>query len=94
MSNSEKVKEKVSGGVPVAAILFILFGIYLLIGSCVSFVTEKWPVFIPAQFDLVALFLKIISERTAAYVGGLLLLLVGILCCWIGVVALFRKYCS
>ncbi|RYG15373.1 MAG: hypothetical protein EOO07_15560 [Chitinophagaceae bacterium] len=91
MSKPEKVKEKASRANPILAISFILFGGYLLVGSYVSFITGKWPVFMPAQFDLITLFFKPISESAAAYIGGLLLLSIGLPCCWFGVVALFRK---
>lgn len=63
-------------------LFFTLFGGYLIVGACMVFWDGAWPIIMPPQFDAIALFLKIFGEKVAAYLGGILLLIIGMGCCW------------
>ena len=67
------------------ALVFVAFGAYLLIGAYVVATSGKWPIFMPAQFDFIGLFL-------GSWVGGVVLFLVGGYCVWLGGVALWRVF--
>jgi hypothetical protein len=63
---------------------FIAFGLYLLAGACAVITTGKWPVFMPGQFDILALVL-------GAWGGAALLMLCGGGCVWHGYKGLWRN---
>jgi hypothetical protein len=69
-------------------LFFTLFGGYLIVGACMAFWNGEWPIIMPLQFDVIALFLKIFGEKVAAYLGVILLLITGVGCCWLGIRAL------
>ncbi len=77
-SKSNKKEDRVWGS------FFMLFGLYLLVGSYVAIMDSKWPIFMPPQLDLIAIFLELFSEQTAAYIGGLIIFFIGLGSLWLG----------
>ena len=51
----------------------------MLLGAYASFVTGKWPIFMPFQLDAVFGLLGIFNEGAGGYLGGSFLLLFGAL---------------
>jgi hypothetical protein len=68
----------------------IMFGLYLVIASYVTIAQGKWPIFMPAQFDLIELLLKIFGEPAALYIAGGLVGILGVACCWGGIAAIVK----
>ncbi|WP_189420216.1 hypothetical protein [Cellvibrio zantedeschiae] len=66
------------------AILLILFGAYFLMGAFVSFSSGKWPIFMPPQFDIIALFFTLVDEKIATYIAGSALFIFGFIFCYSG----------
>ena len=65
---------------PFVALIVIASGVVCLFGAVQSFVTGKWPAYMPPQLDVFALPLSMLSERLGAAVGGVLSAIVGIFC--------------
>lgn len=55
----------------------------MIVGACMAFWNGRWPIIMPPQLDLIAVFLKIFGEKAAAYLGGIFLLVLGGGCCWL-----------
>jgi hypothetical protein len=65
---------------PIAALVCLVFGAVCLFGGVASLTTGKWPAFMPPQLDIIAIPLAVVSDRLASIVGGVLAILVGVLC--------------
>lgn len=73
------------------AIFFIAFGAYLVFGAMAAFVTKKWPVFLPPQLDAVGFLLGASGSPFGVYAGGSIVGALGLLCCWLGGMSLWRR---
>ena len=73
------------------AVFFIAFGAYLVFGAVATFATEKWPVFLPPQFDAVGFLLGASGSPFGVYAGGSIVGALGLLCCWLGATSLWRR---
>ena len=72
------------------AFLFIAFGAYLLCGAYSAFANAKWPIFMPPQLDVFGFLFRIFGEPAGAYLGGALLVVLGVACCGAGIVAIVK----
>ena len=73
------------------AVFFIAFGAYLVFGAVAAFATEKWPVFLPPQLDAVGFLLGASGSPFGVYAGGSIVGALGLLCCWLGAMSLWRR---
>ena len=73
------------------AILFFLFGLYLLVAAYAAFTSAKWPIFLtPVQLDIFGFLFSLFGSPVGGYLGGALLGVFGLGCCWIGVAAIVK----
>ena len=63
-----------------SAIGVFLCGLYLLAGAVVSITQEKWPFFMPAQLDGIAMLSRVFGETASAYIAGGITALFGVVC--------------
>ena len=73
------------------AVFFIAFGAYLVFGAVAAVATEKWPVFLPPQLDAVGFLLGASGSPFGVYAGGSIVGALGLLCCWLGAMSLWRR---
>ena len=66
------------------AVLMVGFGVVCLFGAYKSLTNGHWPAFMPPHLDLLAVPLGWLSERLGAYVGGVLSILLGVVCVVVG----------
>jgi len=66
-------------------IFFLLFGLYLIIGAAFTFFEKKWPIFMPPQLDVIGALFTQFGGSAGIYAGAVLVLICGLVCCWIAV---------
>jgi hypothetical protein len=73
-----------------AGLLFVWFGLYLLLGAVVAFSTDQWPFFMPPEVGFIQSILAVFGARASSFLEGSALGITGTACCCFGAVTLVR----
>jgi len=72
------------------ALIALVLGAYFLTGAYVTFRDAKWPIFLPPQLDAVVGLLGSLNEPAGVWIGGALLVTIGVICIAVGVLILAK----
>ena len=87
-AESFKAHKPLGAGV---ALFALALGAYFLIGAYAVFRDAQWPIFMPLQLDAVVGFLGFLNEPAGVWVGGALLVVIGVICVAVGVLILAKR---
>jgi hypothetical protein len=86
-AKTPKVHKPLGAG---AALFALGLGAYFLAGAYVTFRDAKWPIFMPSQLDALVGLLGSLIEPAGVWVGGAILVVIGVICIAVGVLILAK----